>query len=182
MKMKLSPGLCALVTTAILSTRAFAQTATSAHGPSPASNVQFEPIGGVSNNLANPAWGTAGGDLLRLAHPAYADGISSPSLPNDLSARAISDFVNNQADPTNTSQDIQTVDQNSLSDFGYSFGQFMDHDMDLTLDNGVSDPILVPVGDPIGGASDTPLAFNRSLWDPATGTSMANPAQDFNTI
>ena len=44
-----------------------------------------------------------------------------------------------------------TVNQQSLSDFAYAFGQFMDHDMDLTLDNGASDPIAVPAGDPIGG-------------------------------
>jgi hypothetical protein len=54
----------------------------------------------------------------------------------------------------------------------------MDHDMDLTQDDGASDPISVPVGDPIGGSSDTPLAFNRSETDPATGTSTSNPAQD----
>jgi hypothetical protein len=145
-------------------------------------NTDIEPIGGVSNNVVSPLWGSAGTDLLRLAPVGYADGIDAPALPNDLSARAISDIVNNQADPADPSQDIQTVDGNSLSDFGYSFGQFMDHDMDLTLDDGVSDPILVPLGDPIGGTNDTPLYFNRVTPDPLTGTSRANPAQDVNAI
>jgi hypothetical protein len=140
------------------------------------------PIDEVGNNVNNPTWGTAGTDLIRLTPAAYADGIASPSLPQDASARLISDIVNNQADPAATSQDIATVNQQSLSDFAYSFGQFMDHDMDLTLDNGASDPISVPVGDPIGGSSDTPLAFNLSNTDPATGTSTSNPAQDVTSV
>ena len=142
----------------------------------------FRPISEVGNNVANPTWGTAGVDLVRLTPAEYADGIDAPSLPQDASARFISDIVNNQADPADTSQDVATVNQQSLSDFVYSFGQFMDHDMDLTFDNGVSDPIAVPVGDPIGGASDTPLAFNRAQPDPTTGTGVGNPAQDINTI
>ena len=142
----------------------------------------YRPITEVGNNVANPTWGTAATDLLRLTPAAYANGYSTPSLPQDMSARAISDLVNSQANPTDPSQDINTVNQQSLSDFVYSFGQFMDHDMDLTQDNGASDPISVPVGDPIGGSSDTPLAFNDSQTDPATGTGPGNPAQQVNSI
>jgi len=141
-----------------------------------------EPIGGTGNNVVHPAWGAAGNDLIRLTPAQYANGINSPSLPQDPSARLISNIVNNQADPANPSQDIATVNQQSLSDFVYSFGQFMDHDMDLTQGTGASDPISVPVGDPIGGPNDTPLAFNRSQTDPATGTSTTNPAQQVNSI
>jgi peroxidase len=141
-----------------------------------------EPIGGTGNNVANPTWGAAGNDLVRLTPAQYANGYSSPSLPQDPSARLISNLVNNQADPANPSQDIATVNQQSLSDFAYSFGQFMDHDMDLTQGNGAADNISVPVGDPIGGPNDTPLSFNRSQTDPATGTGPGNPAQQVNSI
>jgi peroxidase len=181
MKTNQLPGLCALITASLLTSDVIAQTTSNARWPGNLNN-DIEPIGGVSNNLVNPFWGSAGTDLLRLAPVGYADGIDAPALPNDLSARAISDIVNNQADPADPSQDIQTVDRNSLSDFGYSFGQFMDHDLDLTLDNGVSDPILVPLGDPIGGTNDTPLYFVRVTPDPLTGLSRANPAQDINAI
>jgi hypothetical protein len=142
----------------------------------------YRPITEVGNNVANPNQGTAGTDLIRLTPAAYADGISTPSLPQDASPRLISDIVNNQADPANPTADVNTVNQQSLSDFIYSFGQFMDHDMDLTPDSGASAPISVPVGDPIGGSNDTPLAFNGSLTDPATGTSTSNPAQDVNIV
>ena len=141
-----------------------------------------EPIGGTGNNVANPTWGAAGNDLVRLTPAQYANGYSTPSLPQDPSARLISNLVNSQADPADPSQDIATVNQQSLSDFAYSFGQFMDHDMDLTQGNGAADNISVPVGDPIGGPNDTPLSFNRSQTDPATGTGPGNPAQQVNSV
>src|ERR1700722_9797095 len=50
----------------------------------------IEPIDGIGNNVSNPTWGSTGEDLIRLAPVGYADGIDSPSLPNNLSARAIS--------------------------------------------------------------------------------------------
>jgi hypothetical protein len=140
----------------------------------------YRPIDEVGNNLANPPEGTANTDLLRVSPAAYVDGISAPSLPNDLSARAISNIVNNQADPSNPALDLNTVDGKSLSDFGYAWGQFIDHDMDLTpTASGESFPIQVPAGDPIGGAG--PLPFTRSSFDPTTGTSTASPRQQINT-
>ncbi|OWK47192.1 peroxidase family protein [Fimbriiglobus ruber] len=35
----------------------------------------------TNNNIANPTYGTAGTDLIRLAPVGYADGVSSPALP-----------------------------------------------------------------------------------------------------
>jgi hypothetical protein len=138
----------------------------------------FYSADGSGNNLANPTWGPAGTDLLRISPAAYADGISSPSLASDPSARAVSDIVNDQSDPNNPGQDLQTYDGNNLSDFGYAWGQFIDHDMDLTPGGGASFPIQAPAGDPIGGAG--PLPFTRSQFDPSTGTGTSNPRQQIN--
>jgi hypothetical protein len=146
---------------------------------SPTPPTAYRSIDGSGNNLANPTLGSAGTDLLRTSPVGYADGISSPSLPQDQSARAISNLLNNQADPNNPSQDLNTVDQNSLSDFGYAFGQFMDHDMSLTPDGGASFPIPVAPGDPLG---PNPLPFTRSQFDPSTGTSTSNPRQQVNDV
>src|SRR3954463_5570772 len=63
-------------------------------------------IDGTGNNLAHPTWGAAGTDLIRLSPAAYADGVSSPSLPTDPSARAVSNILNNQADPANPAADV----------------------------------------------------------------------------
>lgn len=141
-------------------------------------SVSAPPIDGSGNNMANPEWGASGRDFIRLAGAAYDNGINSPALPGDLSARAISNLVNNQDDPNNPGQDLNIPDQKGLSDFGYTFGQFMDHDMDLTRDGGAAFNIPVAAGDPIG---PNPLPFTRSQTDPATGTDTDNPAQQVNS-
>lgn len=142
-------------------------------------SASVRPIDEVGNNVANPTWGTANIDLGRLAAAAYGDGISSPALSGNLSARAISNLLNNQADPANSSADIATIDQNGVSDFGYAFGQFMDHDLDLTPDGGESLPIAVAANDPIGPNA---LPFTRSLFNAATGTSKSNPRQQTTVV
>jgi hypothetical protein len=140
----------------------------------------FRPITEVGNNVANPNWGASNTDLLRISPVAYADGISSPSLPNNPSARVISDIINNQDDPNNPGQDISTFDQNSLSDFGYVWGQFIDHDMDLTPGNpNETLQILADPNDPSQMGNQT---FDRSVFDPSTGTSTSNPRQQVNAI
>jgi hypothetical protein len=140
----------------------------------------YRSIDGTGNNLENPDLGSAGTDLLRTSPVAYADGISSPSLPQDASARAISDILNNQADPNNPTQDLNTVDQNSLSDFGYAFGQFIDHDLSLTPTN--SGELLQILADPNDPSHMANQSFERSSFDPSTGTSASNPRQQINAV
>ena len=105
----------------------------------------FRPTDEVGNNVVDSTMGTAGTDLLRLSPAAYkpvangGDGLNTPSLTSGAPTfvagpRLVSNIVDNQAavlfgDP---STDINTVDGNGMTDFGYTFGQFMDHDMDLT--------------------------------------------------
>src|SRR4051794_6408145 len=50
----------------------------------------FRSIDGTNNNLAHPTWGSAGVDLIRVAPPAYSDGISVPAGSTRPSAREIS--------------------------------------------------------------------------------------------
>ena len=147
----------------------------------------------VGNNVANPTQGTAGTDLLRLSPAAYADGISTPSLAGVPSPRTVSNDVFNQATtlfgPPST--DVNTVDGNGLSDFGYSFGQFMDHDMDLTPTQSQPAPSPNPNNDGVDGFpipadpthSTDPigsLAFTRSVFDPTTG--ITTPRQQINAV
>jgi hypothetical protein len=143
------------------------------------STTVYESINGSGNNLAHVTWGEAGTDLIRLTPAAYGNGISTPSLASDQSARAISNIVNSQTDPADTSTELNTTDGNNLSDFGYAFGQFIDHDLDLTPDGTESFPIAVAATDPIGPSA---LAFDRSEYDPATGTSTSNPRQQVTEI
>jgi hypothetical protein len=140
----------------------------------------YRPIDEVGNNLAIPNQGTAGTDLLRLSSSAYANGVNSPSLAQNPSARVISDILNNQVDPANPSQDLNTLDASSLSDFGYAFGQFIDHDLDLTPTN--SNSVLQILADPNDPSQMGNQTFYRSVTDPATGTGVRNPAQQVNAV
>lgn len=140
----------------------------------------FRPIDEVGNNVGNPTLGIAGTDLIRTSPVAYADGVSTPSLPDNPSARLVSNILNDQSDPNNPGNDLGTVNGNNLSAYGYLWGQFIDHDMGLTKDGGAQFPIDVPPGDPIGGAG--PLPFSRSQFDPNTGTDLSNPRQQVNSV
>src|SRR4051795_3463740 len=127
----------------------------------PITSAAVESIDGSGNNLSNTLWGSTGSDLLRIAAAAYADGISAPVTAGLPSARAISNAVVAQA------EDVDILNNRNLSAFIYAWGQFIDHDMDLTP--GGTTPFNVPV--PAGDSS----------FDPA-GTSTSNPAQQVNTI
>jgi hypothetical protein len=150
------------------------------HNPPSGQATGYRPINEVGNNVADPTLGTAGTDLLRVSPAAYSDGISTPSLAKNPSARVISDILNNQADPANLSQDLNTVDAKSLSDFGYAFGQFIDHDLDLTpTDPSQTLQILADPNDPSHMGNQT---FDRSVYYPSTGTSTSNPRQQINAV
>src|SRR5262249_10953334 len=153
--------------------------------------TSFRPIDEMGNNPANATLGTAGTDLLRLSPAAYGDGFNTPSLSSLSGPRMVSNDVANQAavlfgDP---STDINTVDGNSLTDFGYVFGQFIDHDMDLTPTQSAQAPAPDgPNGFPIPAdpthlndpLSATEFDFTRSVFDPTTG--ITGPRQQINAI
>ena len=139
----------------------------------------FYSVDGSGNNTANPAWGQTGTDYIRIAPAAYADGVSTPAGADLPSARAISNALSDQ-DGQSTSSD------RLLSAMVYAWGQFIDHDMDLT-NTGKAEalPIPVPSGDPSfdpAGTGTKTIPMNRSEFDAKTGTSAANPRQQVNSI
>lgn len=144
------------------------------------SDVEAEPIDGKGNNIANPNWGSAGIQLLRLSPAQYADGISAPAGVDRPSARAISNTLS--ASP----KDGITNDRDFTA-FVYAWGQFLDHDIDLTgsASPAESFPVIVPTGDewfdPNGTGTIT-ILLSRSNFDPSTGTSKENPRQQINSI
>lgn len=143
----------------------------------------FRSIDGSDNNLANPTWGEADTQLLRLLAPNYTDGISTPAGANSPSARAVSNAVSAQTDPIANSL--------NASDWLWQWGQFIDHDLDLSDPHITADGhheafnILVPTGDPFFdpmGTGTQEIGLNRSLYDPTTGTGAGNPRQQLNEI
>jgi peroxidase len=134
------------------------------------------PIDGFGNNRAHPAWGTPGVHLLRGASGAhYADGLSMLAGPTRPSPREVSDAV--------FEQQMSIPNGAGLSDFIWTWGQFLDHDLDLTEAAREAEPIPVPAGDPFFDPFFTgtqTIAFHRSLFDPATGVTM--PREQVNEI
>ncbi len=132
---------------------------------------------GRRNNAANPAWGMAGTALLKKAANSYDDGVSAPttSRPN---ARTISNLV--------VAQDSSVPNSSGATDIVWQWGQFIDHDITLSLDNAdESFPIAVPADDPVFdplGTGEATIAVSRSVFDPETGTSTANPRRQANDI
>ena len=134
---------------------------------------------GTNNNIANSTWGASFEHLQRLGSADYADGISSLAGENRPSAREISNEIVNQDDGTSTPNTFNG------SDFVWQWGQFIDHDMDLTDGAEESADIEVPTGDTSFDPNSTGAAvilFNRALFDPNTGTDAANPREQENEI
>ncbi len=138
------------------------------------------PLDGKGNNVAHPEWGSVNQQLLRLSPVDYADGIRSPAGADRPSPRVVSNtFSVNPEDGILNDRDFTA--------FVYAWGQFLDHDIDLT---GSAEPVeplpvIVPSGDEWFDPNQTGtmnILFSRSQYDPATGTSAGNPREQVNSI
>ncbi|MFO0845328.1 MAG: peroxidase family protein [Gemmataceae bacterium] len=133
----------------------------------------FRSYDGTDNNALHPLWGSAGSQLLRVAPAAYADGVSSPAGAGRPGARDVSNAV--------MAEVHEVLNGRLLSDYVYVFGQFIDHDLDLTVTASPAEAFNIPVpqGDPFfdpQGTGTRVIGMNRSAYDPATGTGPATPA------
>jgi peroxidase len=149
------------------------------HDHSNSNNDNTRSIDGSGNNLRDPLMGATFTELLRLVFSDYADGISEIPEAGRPSPRLISNIVNSQ----------EGLIPNPLNASGYlwQWGQFVDHDIDLTGGVNPEEPadIPVPAGDPFFDPFDTGtqvIAFNRSVFDTSTGTGIGNPRQQINGI
>ncbi|WP_423916569.1 peroxidase family protein [Candidatus Poriferisodalis sp.] len=140
-------------------------------------NVAPRALDGRGNNLTNLTWGMAGTALLKKAPNSYADGVSTltTSRPN---ARTISNLV--------FAQDTSVPNSSQASDIVWQWGQFLDHDITLSLDNADEPlPIAVPADDPVFdplGTGEATIGLSRSVSDPETGTDAENPRRQINAI
>lgn len=138
--------------------------------------AEFRSIDGTGNNPGHPEWGSAGQTLRRLMPADYSDGVSEPwsELHGLPSAREVSNALATQA------QSIP--DLGGASGFLWQWGQFVDHDIDLTGGAAPAEafPIPVPAGDPFfdpfwTGSALIPLT--RSVYDHGS-----TPRQQLNQI
>lgn len=137
-------------------------------------------LDGSNNNRVHADWGTPGSHLLREASGThYADGISAMARPNGPSPRAISNGVFHQEGllPSHL----------GISDYIWTFGQFLDHDLGLTegaaFDGRTDAFIAIPASDPFfdpHGTGTQLMPFHRGMFDPGTGIN--TPRMQINEI
>jgi hypothetical protein len=123
-------------------------------------------IDGTGNNRRNPSWGAAGEPLLRVCPEDYADGFDAPAGANRPSARAISNEL--------CAQTHSVPNTAGASDYVWQWGQFLDHDIDLTGGATPAEPfnIPVPADDPQFDPYDTgtqTIGLNRSVYEKDAG-------------
>jgi hypothetical protein len=135
----------------------------------------YRTIDGTMNNLANPEWGSTDEQLIRIAPAAYGDGISTLAGATRPGPRVISNEIV-------AHEEEEALNDRHLSNYSYVWGQFLDHDLDLTQPPATgreSAPILVPADDEFF-LPGSEIPFTRSRFDPATGTT--TPRQQINQI
>ncbi|WP_191970129.1 peroxidase family protein [Methylobacterium planeticum] len=135
--------------------------------------MEFYSIDGSGNNLAQPELNAAGTDFLRLGAAHFLDGISVPlGGPNP---RTISNVVVGEGDPTIPNPD-------GHSGMLYAWGQFIDHDLDLSRSDGVTHiDVVIPPGDAYFPAGSL-IPITRAVIDPETGPGTDRPAIAENAI
>lgn len=128
--------------------------------------TQTRTLNGAENNPSAPEQNKVGETYKRQAPADYGDGYSTPSGADRPNPRSISNAV--------AAQDKITVDEQQLSAFSWTWGQFLDHDIVLTPGGQRPDlSVKVPKGDPHfdpmgGGKAIIPVA--RSLTKEVDGS------------
>lgn len=136
--------------------------------PRPA--ISYRSIDGSGNNLTNTGLNVLGADFTRIGTAHFADGISAlrTDLPN---ARTVSNLV--------VAGNAETPNAEGLSGMMYAWGQFIDHDINLTLSDDVTHiDITIPDGDPTLSGS---ISMTRAVIDPLTGVA-GSPAATTNNV
>lgn len=164
---------------------------------------RYRSVDGSNNNPDRFNMGRAGENLSRKkAQPAYADEIAAPAHPDFPNPRLISNTLSNQTK--------SLPDPRNLSDYIWTWGQFIDHDLVSTLrqqeretesiyqvdaNSGFSIfdlflpqarevetiDIPIPEDDPVYKPGSV-IPVTRSLFDSRTGTSPSNPRQQINHV
>jgi len=148
--------------------------ATMAAGSGATGPAAVRTLDGSGNNRRHAGWGEAGTQYSRVAPPNYADGIgtmvSGPS-PRYISNRVFNDVGQN------------LFSENNVSQWGWAWGQFIDHDMGLRDEVlAESAPMAFDAKDQLESFNNDfgVLAFSRTPAAPDTG--VKTPRQQINTI
>jgi hypothetical protein len=122
--------------------------------------AEYRTVDGSGNNQTHADWGQAHIPLYRMMECAYEDSVSMPPSAGLPGAREVSNAV---CDPPLVVYNIA-----GASAFFWQWGQFLDHDLDLTPGQSPEEPmpIPVPMGDPFFDPQWTgtqTMPFSRSM-------------------
>jgi hypothetical protein len=142
--------------------------------PSVAGAAVNRTLDGGGNNVLNPTWGQAGTQYLRVAAPNYADGIARPVTgppTRYVSNRTFNDIGQN------------LFSENGISQWGWVWGQFLDHDFGLRDERPAErTPIAFNAAHPLEDFTNDFGAIDFSRTPAAPGTGVTTPRQHINTI
>ena len=136
--------------------------------------IFYRTIDGSNNNLNDHEMNAADTELMRMTESGYSDQSSAMTGIDRPSPRNISNNV--------LSQTGSKLTKKRASDFLWQWGQFLDHDIDITDGANPAElaPITIPTGDPQfdpDNAGNIVMNFNRSIYEPGS-----NPRQQLNEI
>ena len=135
-------------------------------------DVEMRAIDGRGNNAEDVDQGAAETNIIRFGYPAvYPDGhgddIDNDAQPNP---RDVSNSLNDQIE--------SVANDRWLTDWIVQWGQFVTHDMVLTLNDAANNELSdgstadfsIAINDPHDPLGPNPIPFNRSDFDAGTGT------------
>lgn len=137
--------------------------------------VQLTKIRAIDASNQTPG-GETGAEQIRISPADYPGDGSGETIITDLdrtNARTISNTI--------VRQDSDIPSRRGLSNMIWAWGQFLDHDIDLTLTdaaNGFANIAIEDENDPLG---PNPIFFDRSDFADGSGTS-GNPRTQLNSI
>ena len=133
---------------------------------------EVQSLNGRNNNPYSPRAGSAGDRYLRIGSTRYADGRSAPtSGPN---ARHVSNRIFNDTN-------VNVFSERNVTQWGFVWGQFLDHTLGLRQENGTTANIPFSATDPLETFHNDlgMVPFVRSAAARGTGASTAR--QHINT-
>jgi hypothetical protein len=134
---------------------------------------EVQSLNGINNNPFSPRAASAGTNYLRLGPTRYADGrsavVSGPNVRN-VSNRIFSD------------NHVNVFSERNVTQWGFVWGQFIDHTFGLRQENGTTANIPFSAADPLESFRNDlgVIPFVRSAAAPGTGVS--NARQHINTL
>jgi hypothetical protein len=143
-------------------------------GSGTADSFASRTLDGSNNNLTHPTWGEAGTPYARVAPANYADGIAKmvagPS-PRYISNRIFNDVGQN------------LFSENDISQWGWAWGQFIDHDIGLRDETPAEDASFpYDKHDPLESFTNDTGSLQDARTPAAPGTGVASPRQQINTL